>query len=170
MAIRREAEAVVGIELSLPPCCSTATVKSLASYLAKRVAPRDVSQDNRISALSSSAGSVLDSLFDRQMAPPWSGDPLIMRTAQPDFQYDRATAHLLAGEVRQGLASPWPAGCGGWHRLLSGRYWMDRVSGTFWSLGRNTISTVPADRWDAEAFYRDPLTPGRMTLKVGLRP
>ncbi|OBK23303.1 polyketide synthase [Mycobacterium asiaticum] len=42
---------------------------------------------------------------------------------------------------------------------------------SFWDLlveGRNAISPVPADRWDAEAFYDpDPLTPGRMTTKWG---
>ncbi|CMB14946.1 phenolpthiocerol synthesis type-I polyketide synthase PPSB [Mycobacterium tuberculosis] len=42
---------------------------------------------------------------------------------------------------------------------------------SFWDFlvaGRNAISTVPADRWDAEAFYPpDPLTPGRMTTKWG---
>ncbi|CKU06924.1 phenolpthiocerol synthesis type-I polyketide synthase PPSB [Mycobacterium tuberculosis] len=42
---------------------------------------------------------------------------------------------------------------------------------SFWGFlvaGRNAISTVPADRWDAEAFYHpDPLTPGRMTTKWG---
>ncbi len=42
---------------------------------------------------------------------------------------------------------------------------------SFWDFlvaGRNAISTVPADRWDAEAFYHpDPLTPGRMTTKWG---
>ncbi|WP_075744570.1 phthiocerol type I polyketide synthase PpsB [Mycobacterium tuberculosis] len=42
---------------------------------------------------------------------------------------------------------------------------------SFWDFlvaGRNAISTVPTDRWDAEAFYHpDPLTPGRMTTKWG---
>ncbi len=42
---------------------------------------------------------------------------------------------------------------------------------SFWDLlveGRNAISRVPADRWDADAFYHpDPLTPGRMTTKWG---
>ncbi len=42
---------------------------------------------------------------------------------------------------------------------------------SFWDLlvdGRNTISGIPADRWDADAFYDpDPLTPGRMTTKWG---
>src|SRR5271166_290746 len=42
---------------------------------------------------------------------------------------------------------------------------------SFWELlvqGRNAISRIPADRWDADAFYHpDPLTPGRMTTKWG---
>jgi phthiocerol/phenolphthiocerol synthesis type-I polyketide synthase B len=42
---------------------------------------------------------------------------------------------------------------------------------SFWDLlveGRNAISRIPADRWDAEGFYDpDPLTPGRMTTKWG---
>ena len=34
--------------------------------------------------------------------------------------------------------------------------------------GEDAISEVPADRWDADAFYDpDPLTPGRMTTKWG---
>ena len=42
---------------------------------------------------------------------------------------------------------------------------------SFWDLlveGRNAISRIPADRWDADAFYHpDPLAPGRMTTKWG---
>ncbi|ORJ56989.1 type I polyketide synthase [Mycobacterium simiae] len=42
---------------------------------------------------------------------------------------------------------------------------------SFWELmveGRNAISDIPADRWDAEAFYdADPLAPGHMTTKWG---
>ncbi|WP_139822473.1 type I polyketide synthase, partial [Mycobacterium lacus] len=47
------------------------------------------------------------------------------------------------------------------------------VSGpeSFWDLlveGRDAISRIPSDRWDAEDFYHpDPLTPGRMTTKWG---
>ena len=47
------------------------------------------------------------------------------------------------------------------------------VSGpeSFWRLlleGEDAISEVPADRWDADAFYDpDPLAPGRMTTKWG---
>jgi len=42
---------------------------------------------------------------------------------------------------------------------------------SFWDLlieGRNAISRIPSDRWDADEFYHpDPLTPGRMTTKWG---
>ncbi len=42
---------------------------------------------------------------------------------------------------------------------------------SYWQLlmdGREGISEVPADRWDAEAFYDpDPMIPGRMTTKWG---
>ena len=47
------------------------------------------------------------------------------------------------------------------------------VSGpeSFWKLlldGRDAVSEVPGDRWDADAFYDpDPQTPGRMTTKWG---
>jgi len=41
----------------------------------------------------------------------------------------------------------------------------------YWQLlvgGRDTITTVPADRWDAEAYYdADPSAPGRMPTKWG---
>ncbi|GBG36379.1 type I polyketide synthase [Mycobacterium montefiorense] len=42
---------------------------------------------------------------------------------------------------------------------------------SFWQLlmdGRDAVDVVPADRWDADAFYDpDPQTPGRMTTKWG---
>ncbi|ORX08659.1 polyketide synthase [Mycobacterium szulgai] len=42
---------------------------------------------------------------------------------------------------------------------------------SFWELlveGRNAISGIPADRWDADEYYSpDPLTPGHMTTKWG---
>jgi phthiocerol/phenolphthiocerol synthesis type-I polyketide synthase B len=42
---------------------------------------------------------------------------------------------------------------------------------SFWRLlveGEDAVTEVPADRWDAEAFYDpDPLAPGRMTTKWG---
>ncbi|WP_197502679.1 polyketide synthase, partial [Mycobacterium scrofulaceum] len=47
------------------------------------------------------------------------------------------------------------------------------VSGpeSFWQLlvdGRDAVGEVPADRWDADAFYDpDPQAPGRMTTKWG---
>ena len=43
-----------------------------------------------------------------------------------------------------------------------------RVFGGCCSTGADAISEVPADRWDADAFYDpDPLAPGRMTTKWG---
>ncbi|HTX96096.1 MAG TPA: acyltransferase domain-containing protein [Mycobacterium sp.] len=65
MAIRREAEHFVGIELSATMLFNHPTVASLASYLAKLVAPYADSEEDTMALLSASAGSVLDSLFDR---------------------------------------------------------------------------------------------------------
>lgn len=65
MAIRREAEQFVGIELSATMLFNHPTVAALAGYLANRVAPSADPEDDAMALLSSSAGSVLDSLFDR---------------------------------------------------------------------------------------------------------
>ena len=65
MAIRREAEHFVGIELSATMLFNHPTVASLASYLAKLVAPSADSEEDKMALLSASAGTVLDSLFDR---------------------------------------------------------------------------------------------------------
>ena len=65
MAIRREAEQFVGIELSATMLFNHPTVALLARYLAKIVAPQDDSDEDEMAELSASAGSVLDSLFDR---------------------------------------------------------------------------------------------------------
>ncbi len=64
MAIRREAEQLVGVELSATMLFNYPTVASLASYLAKLVAPQADSGVDEMAVLSASAGSVLDSLFD----------------------------------------------------------------------------------------------------------
>ncbi|ARG68481.1 polyketide synthase [Mycobacterium kansasii] len=65
MAIRREAEQFVGIELSATMLFNHPTVATLARYLTNRVAPQQDSSADEMAALSASAGSVLDSLFDR---------------------------------------------------------------------------------------------------------
>ena len=65
MAIRREAEQFVGMELSATMLFNHPTVAALAAYLANRVAPQQDSDEDEMAALSASAGSVLDSLFDR---------------------------------------------------------------------------------------------------------
>ncbi|KJX74642.1 type I polyketide synthase [Mycobacterium lepromatosis] len=65
MAIRREAEQFIGIELSAIMLFNHPTIALLAAYLTKVVAPQYDSQGDEMSALSASAGGVLDSLFDR---------------------------------------------------------------------------------------------------------
>jgi phthiocerol/phenolphthiocerol synthesis type-I polyketide synthase A len=78
MAIRREAEQFVGVELSATMLFNHPTIASLADYLAKIVAPQDDSQvdemANLAAQLSASAGSVLDSLFDRIESTPPEGE------------------------------------------------------------------------------------------------
>ena len=74
MAIRREAEQFVGIELSATMLFNHPTVASLAAYLAKIVAPQDDSQEDEMALLSASAGSVLDSLFDEIESTSPEGD------------------------------------------------------------------------------------------------
>ncbi|WP_082983372.1 beta-ketoacyl reductase [Mycobacterium scrofulaceum] len=65
MAIRREAEALVGVEISTTMLFNHPTVAALADQLTKLVAPVEDSGHDAIAALSASAGSTLDSLFDR---------------------------------------------------------------------------------------------------------
>ncbi|MGB9305706.1 MAG: acyltransferase domain-containing protein, partial [Mycobacterium sp.] len=74
MAIRREAEQFVGIELSATMLFNHPTVGSLAGYLAKLVAPSSDSGEDEMALLSASAGSILDSLFDRIESSPPEGD------------------------------------------------------------------------------------------------
>ncbi len=73
MAIRREAEQFVGIELSATMLFNHPTVAKLAGYLVKLVAPQVDSEPDEMAVLSASAGSVLDSLFDHVEST--SGDP-----------------------------------------------------------------------------------------------
>jgi phthiocerol/phenolphthiocerol synthesis type-I polyketide synthase A len=74
MAIRREAEQFVGIELSATMLFNHPTVGSLAGYLVKLVAPSSDSAEDEMALLSASAGSILDSLFDRIESSPPEGD------------------------------------------------------------------------------------------------
>ena len=74
MAIRREAEQFVGIELSATMLFNHPTVGSLAGYLAELVAPSSDSGEDEMALLSASAGSILDSLFDRIESSPPEGD------------------------------------------------------------------------------------------------
>ncbi len=70
MAIRREAEILAGIELSATMLFNHPTVAALADFLAKVVTPQADSGNDEIAELSASAGSTLDSLFDRIESSP----------------------------------------------------------------------------------------------------
>jgi phthiocerol/phenolphthiocerol synthesis type-I polyketide synthase A/phthiocerol/phenolphthiocerol synthesis type-I polyketide synthase B len=76
MAIRREAEVLAGIELSVTMLFNHPTVAALADYLAKVVTPQADPGNDEIAELSASAGSTLDSLFDRiESAPVAAEEP-----------------------------------------------------------------------------------------------
>jgi phthiocerol/phenolphthiocerol synthesis type-I polyketide synthase A len=62
LAVRREAERLVGIELSATMLWNHPTIASLAEYLAKKLARQDQSQSDATCPASTS--SVLDALFD----------------------------------------------------------------------------------------------------------
>ncbi len=70
MAIRREAEIFAGVELSATMLFNHPTVAALADYLTNLIAPQSDSGTDRIAQLSASAGSTLDSLFDRIESSP----------------------------------------------------------------------------------------------------
>jgi phthiocerol/phenolphthiocerol synthesis type-I polyketide synthase A len=70
MSIRREAERLVGIELSATMLWNHPTITSLTTYLAKKLSPQDDSGDG--DDLPDSASSVLDALFDSIESTPAS--------------------------------------------------------------------------------------------------
>jgi len=74
MAIRYEAEQFVGIELSVTMLFNHPTVASLSGYLARLVAPSDDPEEDEMALLSASAGSILDSLFDKIESTSTEGD------------------------------------------------------------------------------------------------
>src|ERR1700689_1338155 len=93
--------------------------------------------------------------------------------AERAAQMSPKAREVLARElVRAGTAFPTevaePVAVGGIGCRLPGN-----VSGpeSFWQLlvnGGDAVSEVPADRWDADAFYDpDPFAPGRMSSKWG---
>ena len=69
MAVRREAEQLVGIELSATMLWNHPTIVSLAEYLAKKVVPRE-EPESGIDLVLDPAGSVLDGLFDSVESAP----------------------------------------------------------------------------------------------------
>jgi phthiocerol/phenolphthiocerol synthesis type-I polyketide synthase A len=68
MSVRREAEQLVGIELSATMLWNHPTVASLAAYLANKLLPQDSESD--IDVVPGSASSLLDALFDSVEAAP----------------------------------------------------------------------------------------------------
>jgi phthiocerol/phenolphthiocerol synthesis type-I polyketide synthase A len=73
MSVRREAEQLVGIELSATMLWNHPTVASLAAYLANKLLPQEDSE-SAIDVVPDSASSVLDALFDSvESAPAGSG-------------------------------------------------------------------------------------------------
>ena len=89
---------------------------------------------------------------------------------QQDFGNDGRPAWRPGGPVRQGF----PHLRGRTDRCVGiGCRFPGGVVGPddYWSLlagGRDAITEVPADRWDAEEYYDpDPLAPGRMPSKWG---
>ncbi|HJT93074.1 MAG TPA: beta-ketoacyl reductase, partial [Mycobacterium sp.] len=68
MSVRREAEQLVGIELSATMLWNHPTVASLAAYLANKLLPHDSESD--IEVMPGSASSLLDALFDSVEAAP----------------------------------------------------------------------------------------------------
>jgi phthiocerol/phenolphthiocerol synthesis type-I polyketide synthase A len=73
MSVRRKAEQLVGVELSATMLWNHPTIGSLASYLAKKLAPQKEVDDD-IDRLPNSGDSVLDALFDSvESAPAGSG-------------------------------------------------------------------------------------------------
>ncbi len=72
MSIRREAERLVGIELSATMLWNHPTVVSLTTYLVDKLSPQQKSGDGRTDLLQESSDSVLDSLFDQVESTPTS--------------------------------------------------------------------------------------------------
>jgi phthiocerol/phenolphthiocerol synthesis type-I polyketide synthase A len=69
MSIRREAEQLVGTELSVTMLWNHPTIASLAEYLAKRLLPQQDSEGG-VDATPDAASSVLDALFDSVESAP----------------------------------------------------------------------------------------------------
>jgi phthiocerol/phenolphthiocerol synthesis type-I polyketide synthase A len=62
MSIRRDAEQLVGMELSATMLWNHPTIAALATYLAEKLAPEG--EPKGVDAMPDSTGSVLDSLFE----------------------------------------------------------------------------------------------------------
>ena len=70
MAIRRELENLVGLQLSATMLWNHPTIESLAAYLTAKLVPADVPAVETTPALAEPTGGILDALFDRVEAAP----------------------------------------------------------------------------------------------------
>ena len=173
LSIRREIEQVAGLELSATMLWNHPTIATLAAYLTKKLLPQQKIPVDDIDELAGPTGNVLDALFDRVESTATTGAEtrIPMTTvfsriagmsapqrAALSKEFDKASRIAAAEPVAVvGIGCRFPGdvfGPDGFWRLL--------VDGV------DAIGEVPADRWDAEAFYDpDPLAPGRMTTKWG---
>ena len=148
------------------------TVETLAAYLTAKLVPAEVPAVDSMTASAEPTEGVLDSLFDRVVCTPdghgeqprmtstfgrISGMTDQQRTALSG-EFDKASRIVAAEPVAVvGIGCRFPGDVEG-----PEGYWRLLVD------GEDAISEVPADRWDADAFYDpDPLSPGRMTTKWG---
>jgi phthiocerol/phenolphthiocerol synthesis type-I polyketide synthase A len=73
MSIRREAEQLLGIELSATMLWNHPTIAALTAFLAKKLLPQEDSDDD-IDMMPDAASSVLNELFDSVESAPAGGE------------------------------------------------------------------------------------------------
>ena len=145
------------------------TLTSFAAHVAGLMAPAPEPEAAPAEEISDDSFSVLDALFDSVESTPWkaTSDEDDLRQ---DLGHDGRAARCAVRAVRQSLPDLGRrADRRDRHRLPPARgingpeqYW------EFLDSGSDAVTVVPADRWDAEAYYDpDPMAPGRMPTRWG---